>query len=380
MKIGIIGGGITGLSTALALQKIGISSVVYEQAKALNEIGAGVWLQPNALKVLDWLGVKDDIVKQGIDLNRIEITNAQLKPYKHMESKVVQNEIGNKTVAIHRARLQNTLYQEVSKTTQVHLDKTYTSHTIKDNKINIQFLNGEDQVDILLGADGINSAVRQNLFPHAGLRNSGLVCWRGVSNYQLPSTYKNHGLEAWGKNIRFGFSSISRDEVYWFSVAKKDHVQKASTVDKREYLSQLFSNFDPIASELISNTNSNAIHQAMLCDLKRLPSWHNEKVCLIGDAAHATTPNMGQGACQGIEDAYYISNLLAQSNLSPSETFHQFQKERRKKVDYIVNTSWQFGKMAHSSIGQPLMKLMMKWTPESVLNSQMNKLYAIEKF
>ncbi|WP_375582820.1 FAD-dependent oxidoreductase [Cyclobacterium xiamenense] len=77
MKIGIIGGGITGLTAALALRKSGITSVVYEQAVELNEIGAGIWLQPNAIKVLDWLGLKGEIQKQGIELNKMEITNNQ---------------------------------------------------------------------------------------------------------------------------------------------------------------------------------------------------------------------------------------------------------------------------------------------------------------
>jgi 2-polyprenyl-6-methoxyphenol hydroxylase-like FAD-dependent oxidoreductase len=378
MKIGIIGGGITGLATAIALKKVGISSIVYEQAKELNEIGAGVWLQPNALKVIDWLGIKDEVKKYGIELNKMEITDAQLKPFKKLKSEIVQDELGNQTIAIHRARLQNALYQEVIKTTEVQLDKTYTAHSINDKAITIQFQNGEDQVDLLLGADGINSSVRKKMFQGTTLRNSGLVCWRGVSKMELPTHLRNLGQEAWGKNVRFGFSRISDEEVYWFAVAKEEHMSKASEIDKKEYLSKLFHNFDPIVTKLIKNTATTAIHQSLLNDLKRLPSWHNDLVCLIGDAAHATTPNMGQGACQGIEDAYYISNLLSKSKQSPGDTFQQFEDQRRKKVDYIVNTSWQFGKMAHSSFGQIFMKMMLKMTPESVLNSQMNKLYRID--
>lgn len=87
MKIGIIGGGITGLTTALALQKLGISSVVYEQAVDLNEVGARIWLQPNAVKILDWLGIKDVIKKQGNELNKMGITNPQLIPIKKIKSK-----------------------------------------------------------------------------------------------------------------------------------------------------------------------------------------------------------------------------------------------------------------------------------------------------
>ena len=87
---------------------------------------------------------------------------------------------------------------------------------------------------------------------------------------------------------------------------------------------------------------------------------------------------MGQGACQGIEDAYYFSNIFKQ-NPDYSNAFIQFEKERRKKVDYVVNTSWQFGKMAHNSIGQSFLKLAIKLTPEKTMIKQMNQLYSIKE-
>lgn len=379
MKIGIIGGGITGLTASLALRKSGMTSVVSEQAVELNEIGAGIWLQPNAIKVLHWLGLKAEIQKQGIELNKMEITNNQLIPIKKIKSEVVQDEDGNKTIAIHRARLQKILYNEVLKSNEVHLNKKYIHHSFGSDSINMQFEDGKDSVDILLGADGIDSSVRKALFPNSPLRNSGQVCWRGISKMNLPDSLKSLGQEAWGKQIRFGFSQIAKEEVYWFAVANAEHLKKVEGLDRKNYIKNLFQSFSPIINELIDNTESTNIHQAMLQDLKRLPDWYQNKMCLIGDAAHATTPNMGQGACQGIEDAFYISKYLSKSPQNVQEAFNEFQQKRRKKVDYIVNTSWQFGKMAHSPIGQPFMKLLMKMTPESVMNSQMNKLYAIDK-
>lgn len=379
MKVGIIGGGITGLTAALALRKSGITSVVFEQPVELNEIGAGIWLQPNAIKVLDWLGLKGEIQKQGIELNRMEITNNQLIPIKKIKSEVVQDEDGNRTIAIHRARLQKILYNEVLKSNEVHLNKRYIHHSFSSDLINLQFEDGVDSVDILLGADGIDSSVRRALFPYSQLRNSGQVCWRGISKMNLPDSLKCLGQEAWGKQIRFGFSQIAKEEVYWFAVANVEHLKKVDGLDRKKYITKLFESFSPIINELIANTESTNIHQAILHDLKRLPDWYQSKMCLIGDAAHATTPNMGQGACQGIEDAFYISKYLSKSPQNVPGAFEEFQLKRREKVDYVVNTSWQFGKMAHSAIGQPIMKLLMKMTPDSVISSQMNKLYAIDK-
>lgn len=379
MKVGIIGGGITGLTTALSLHKLGIQSVVFEQAKELNEIGAGVWLQPNAVKVLDYLGLKSRIEAQGTVLNKMEITNPQLKAFKKIKSEVVQDEEGNQTVAIHRGRLQNILYTEVQKLGEVHLNRKYIMHDFSSEGIHIQFDNADYKVDVLLAADGIDSLTRKALFPESSLRSTRQVCWRGISKMNLPDSLKNLGQEAWGRQIRFGFSQIYEGEVYWFAVANEGQLKKANEVGQKVYLTEVFKNFSSIVLDLIANTDQAGIHQTILHDLKRLPVWHKGKVSLLGDAAHATTPNMGQGACQGIEDAYYISRFLSESLQSPESAFQEFEAKRREKVDYIVNNSWQFGKMAHSAIGQPLMKLMLKLTPESVISSQMNKLYSIDK-
>ena len=113
--------------------------------------------------------------------------------------------------------------------------------------------------------------------------------------------------------------------------------------------------------------------------LKRLEKWHDHNICLLGDAAHATTPNMGQGAGQGIEDAYVLAQLFSQYKTT-DKLFDKFEKLRREKVDYVVNNSWRFGKMAHNSAGRVILKTMMKLTPESVINRQLQKLYEIETY
>ncbi len=376
MTVGIIGGGITGLTTALALHKFGLSSVVFEQAKELNEVGAGIWVQPNAMKVLNWLGIGDRIKEQGIELNRIEITDSQLIPFKKLNNEVVHDK--DKIVAIHRAELQNILFQEAQKNTCIYMDKKYVSHETHKNDASITFEDGTEVVDLLLGADGINSQVRKSIAPNSMLRNSGQLCWRGISNINLPDSFRQHGIEAWGKQIRFGFSQISLNKVYWFAVAKESQLKLSDTSDDKKVVADLFREFSSLVTNLIANTNPEDIHQAVLHDLKKINTWHVDKVCLLGDAAHATTPNMGQGACQGVEDAYYISKFLSESNDQSIHAFRQFEKQRIEKVDYVVNTSWRFGKMAHSMPGQAIMKLLLKLTPEHVLQKQMKKLYHVD--
>ena len=374
MKIAIIGGGITGLTTGLALHKLGVESAVYEQTPSLSEIGAGVWLQPNAMKVYDWLGLKDKITEEGAELTKVEVTYPDLRPIKMMKKGVVADEHGNQTVAVHRGRLQAILYQRFSEVGEVALGKKYQGHTNTGDTICVSLGSKSVDVDILLGADGIHSKVRDQLVPEAVLRDAGQICWRGTTHFKLPDTLKNTGKEMWGKGIRFGFSSIGENQVYWFAVANSDAY---STQLDKDALATVFKDFNPLVATLITNTEY--MHTAIIKDLKRLPTWHAERACLLGDAAHATTPNMGQGACQGIEDAYYISNLL-QRSASAKEVFQAFESARRKKVDYVVNNSWTFGKMAHNRLGQALLRTIMKITPENVLDKQMDKLYQISAF
>ena len=371
MEIAIIGGGITGLTTAIALNRKGIRSTVYESAPELNEIGAGVWLQPNAVRVMDVLGMKEKIIENGAVIRKMEITNNQLIPFKEIKAETVQDEFGNSTIAIHRGRLQKILFDEVSGFSEIKINHQFESFNMVENKITLNFRGKTAEADLILGCDGIHSQVRKQLFPNSELRDSNQICWRGIAKIELPQQLKELGKECWGKQIRFGFSEVAPGTVYWFGVANKN--ENTSNL-KLSDLPDFFSNYHSIVPEIIRNTEN--IHTGNLCDLKRLASWSADSVYLLGDAAHATTPNMGQGACQGIEDAFHFSNSFSESN--PKQSFQNFESKRRKKVDYIVNNSWRFGKMAHSKIGQSFMKVMMKTTPQSVLDKTMRKLYSVD--
>ncbi len=377
MRITIIGGGITGLTTALALNKLGFSCEVYEKADELNDVGAGIWIQPNALKILDWLAIGKTVRENGALLDQFFLANSQLLPYRKTATKGVQNERGNKIVAIHRARLQKILYKALSKDV-VKQGQEFHSYKYEGDRVRVSLDDKELLTDFLIGADGINSKVRNTTFPNTLLRFSGQTCWRGISDIELPTAYQNSGIESWGHKIRFGFSQIDKNLVSWFAVINAREMENEPTINVKTQLEHLYRGFHPLILKIISQTKSNRIIQKDISDLNRLNKWYQDKVVLLGDAAHATTPNMGQGAGQGIEDAYYLANLLAKYN-QIEYALDLFESTRREKVDFVVNNSWRFGKMAHSKWGQMTMKTLMKWTPEKVMKQQMNKLYSIQE-
>ena len=374
MKVAIIGGGIAGLTTALALQKLGMESTVYERAATIAEVGAGIWLQPNAMFVMAWLGLDQEIIRQGCILDRVEITHSNLNPIKKLSSGAVSDRYGNQTVSIHRGKLQRLLVEACGQQVKIELGKTYTGHVVHTEGVTIQFEDGQVEADLLLGADGVKSKVREQLNLPSIYRHTNQICYRGVSDITLPVALKSKGREVWGDNRRFGFAEIQEDRVYFFCVLNKTAFPRK--MDKAQ-LAQAYATFDPIVPQIIQQ--SKGLHVTELYDLKRLENWSKGPVCLLGDAAHAMTPNMGQGACQGIEDAYQLSRLLQTHPQSPEVAFKKFEQRRRKKVDFVVNNSWSFGKMAHHKWGRQLMKGMMKVTPAMVLEKQMQWLYRMDE-
>lgn len=378
MKYTIIGAGIGGLTLALALQKHGIDYHIYERFKQIKKIGAGIWLSPNALQILDYLGVLEEVINKGNSIDRITIGKPNLEAIVDNPQTAIKKAFGYSTYAIHRADLHHILLSHIN-ASKVDLGKEFTSYTRKDKGgIELHFSNSDStNAEILIGADGINSMVRKQLFPNSQIRYSGQTCWRGVSKTILDQKHDNRVYELWGNQIRIGISRISPGHYYWFAVALDQPNQKDQKGQTKSKLLTMFKNFDPIVQDILSNTPEDQISRNDINNLNPLQQWHKGNICLIGDAAHATTPNMGQGGAQAIEDAYYLSQF---QHINPDQfIFHKFQQFRQKKVNKIVSQSWTTGKMAHWKYAQGLRNFMLKNAPTRVIEKQMIELYSIEK-
>src|SRR5690606_13027243 len=203
------------------------------------------------------------------------------------------------------------------------------------------------------------------------IRDSGQICWRGICELALGERYLHSALEAWGPGRRFGFVALNSRQVYWYAVANED----AAGTD----LSLLFKDFHPEVLDMIAATPATSIFFSHLYDLKPIHQWAQGKVCLIGDAAHATTPNLGQGACQAVEDAYVLGKLFAQG-LSVEEVFRQYQALRIKKAHQVVKTSWTIGKVSHwqNPLGTGVRNFVMKNLPASVRHKQLEPLFELD--
>ncbi len=378
MSITIIGGGIAGLSLAVALEKKGINYHLYEQTAELRPVGAGIILANNAMQVYRHLGISDVLKQAGHPISMIHLTDAKLNALTSTNLSLFEEKYKLTNLAIHRAALIDIL--------KSHIDpqKLILDAKLEEIEFNnfsreyfLKFKNQQEtKTKILIGADGINSQVRNKLFPKRKIRLTNQVCWRGIGKFDPPHNFKAELTEAWGKAKRFGFVPLDDQTVYWYALKNKE----ANDLHDLNKLKTLFRNFHPSVTSILSQTNGKVIHKSVISDLEPSKNWYDDQVCLMGDAAHATTPNMGQGACQAIEDAYVLSECL--SRYETPMAFKNFQMLRLKKVNQIVKTSWNLGAVAHWA--NPIMigfrNTLMRLTPNSLGQSQLKSIFTLTKF
>jgi len=368
--INIIGAGIGGLTTALILKQRGLNVNIFESSAEIKPVGAGIILANNAMQVFQKLGIQAKIENAGNEISFMKITDSQLKSLSVVSLSEYEQKYNVSNIAIHRGELQKILANEIG-FDRINLSKRLS----KIEKADLFKLTFEDnstfESRLVIGADGIKSVVRNQLFEKGTLRNPNQICWRGICEIDLLQKYQNELNEAWGKGKRFGFVKISDKKVYWYALANSKNLEP-STVNLIEFFSEF--HFDIL--NIISATKTEQIVVSDIIDLKPIDKWQDENVCLIGDAAHATTPNLGQGACQAIEDAYVLGKLL-DSGLEIQNTFAEYENLRRKKAHTIVNTSWTVGKMAHieNKFGIWLRNFAMKNMPKSANKKQLDMIF-----
>lgn len=371
-SISIIGAGIGGLTLGNILKQHSLDFSIYDSVPEIKPVGSGIMMAGNAMQIFDQLGLKEKIEKAGNKIHGISITDESLRMISRTNSIELEKKFNCCNVAIHRAELQNILAENVGfqniklnhKLQQIKKEKNYL----------LEFENGTKvEYETVFGADGIKSGVRNQILKTGSIRNAGQKCWRGLVDFELPEKYHHEAMEMWGKGKRFGFVKMSDKRVYWYAVMnEKKYKRDSKVLDNFS-----FDRFDPLVLKIIEATSEDHIILNDITDLSPIPKWYSDNLCLIGDAAHATTPNMGQGACQAIEDAYVIGKLLGK-NKDFNTIFEEFQKIRRKKVDYIVNTSRNIGKFSQWERGNRLRNFLMSSIPASISQKITQKIIKLE--
>lgn len=341
----IVGGGIGGLTTAIALQKKGFTVNVYEGAPELRPVGAGLILAANAIRALMDIGVAEAVIPRGKALNSMRILNVRGKPLAATNAIEMSRKLGVvNSFAIHRADLHAILAEHLSPGT-IRLSKTCVNAEQDNSGVTITFSDGTtERADYLIAADGIHSVIRKKYLPESLPRYSGYTCWRGVADDIPDGVDMDTSTETWGRGKRFGIVPLAGNRVYWFATLNAPQADPRMRAITKGDLVNLFSDFHFPVTDIINSTPEDRLIWADIIDLKPLTRFAFGRVLLLGDAAHATTPNMGQGACMATEDAAILANTLA-AQTSPEEAFIAFERKRIPRTTKIVNDSLRLGRM-----------------------------------
>ncbi|HLS31213.1 MAG TPA: FAD-dependent monooxygenase [Flavobacteriaceae bacterium] len=370
--IGIVGAGIAGLTAAIMLQKQGYRISVFESSKNVSGVGAGIGLASNAMKAFEYLGLASGIKEISNPLKDFRVCDAKGDKLFAIDTNRIQENYRAGNYAVHRGDLHQYLINQID-SEYIFSDKKLISLKLHKEKVNLKFEDrSQTEVDYVIGADGVNSRVRQILLPEAKPRYAGYWCWRGVVKYTKKDPHKSMAL--WGKNGRFGITSIARDTVYWFACINSPLDGEIADFGLKD-LQKQFQNYHPLVQELLSVSKAEEIISGPIMDVKPLFQFKFSRMLLIGDAAHATTPNMGQGACMALEDVAVFQDELQQHDFK--KACFNFQLRRLDRTKYITVNSRRAGKIAQldNSLLIFLRNNLFRILPEKLTQLPVKRLY-----
>lgn len=378
-KIAIVGGGIGGLTLAIALQQKGFPVTVYEAAPKIQPLGAGLTLAANAVKAFINIGISDAVLQVGKILKALRVKDVHGNILTETDSEKINARFGIiNSFTIHRADLHEVLIR------QLHPGTLLLNKQLKEieqgSPITLTFSDGSSATaDYVIACDGIHSVVRKKLLPEVKPRFAGYTCWRAVTDTIPANIDMNETSETWGPGSRFGIVPLSNNRIYWFACLNA----KANDAQMRAFgipdLLKHFGNFHAPIPQILNNTAPEKIIWNDIIDIRPLKKFAFGNILLMGDAAHATTPNMGQGACMAIEDAAVLANCIA-TDQSLTEAFQKFELKRIARTTTIVKNSWNIGKMAQweNSVLVSVRNAVVKRTPPSVMEKQIKFLTNID--
>ncbi|MEU8872316.1 FAD-dependent monooxygenase [Streptomyces javensis] len=340
----VIGAGVGGLTAAAALHRRGWSITVLERAAGLEPVGAGISLAPNSQRALDAIDLGDDVRALAAWQGGGGLRTPGGRWLSRMDSAATAERFGGPLVLLHRATLVDLLVSRLPE----GVVRTGAAARLADpggagRPARVTTEDGDHEADLVIGADGIDSAVRRTLFPdHPGPRYAGFTTWRVV----IPAPdqpFEPH--ETWGRGRIWGTQPLKDGRVYAYAAAVAPPGGRAPD-DERSELLRLYGDWHrPVPDLLAAVAPRDVLRHDIRYMAEPLPAYHRGRAALIGDAAHAMAPTMGQGGNQAIEDAVVLAHHLAPGVADPSAALAAYTRDRLPRTMDVVRRSARTARM-----------------------------------
>ncbi|ALA68371.1 FAD-dependent oxidoreductase [Corynebacterium lactis] len=346
MRVGIVGAGIAGLALANQLHQKGIEVQIYEKASRLEPVGAGFTIQPSGFKVLEGTVDTESVLATAALVNQSQMMDAEgnLLAVDIMESL----SSGAKSYSIHRGDIHEALLKDLSHGDVVKTSMRATNINSDESAAIIQFEDGtSSSFDLIIGADGIRSVARKFVSPEAKLNQSHGIAIRTL----VPRSRDDllfHNFRAWMGQGKVVLTYPVRGGEFLNIACYTDGLPQIdgswSRPVKPDWLRNEFRGWDPSLTSLLARADS--CFSWNLADIEKLQNWNRKRVVLVGDAAHAMVPYLGQGANQALVDCYELSNSLgkvADDQGTLAEALQEYEQSRKHSVALIQQLSRKAG-------------------------------------
>jgi 2-polyprenyl-6-methoxyphenol hydroxylase-like FAD-dependent oxidoreductase len=350
MQVAILGGGVAGVSSAIALAQQGFDVRVYERHDGETHIGAGIVVWPNAAYVLRQLGVLEAIESASGRPKRMRRLTPENDDLGALDIELIDRQMAHPSLSILRSDFQRILVSRLKSLgiaieygrTVSHIDSGANGRTA------IHFKDGTKvTADLVIGADGrMASPSRRYVTGHNAPVYQHFVNWIGVCESPDVLFDVDEIADYWGVGERFGIVPVSRHVAYWAGGATEEIVAARNPANYKHELEARFSAWPEPVRAVITHTPPERINKIYVHDHDPIPAWHRDNLVLIGDAAHASLPTSGQGACQALEDAWHLTSCLVRYPDDLQQALLKFTETRAGKTTAITMA----GRMLASTI------------------------------
>ncbi|KGT48231.1 FAD-dependent urate hydroxylase HpxO [Acinetobacter sp. HR7] len=338
MNITIIGAGMAGLTTGIALKKFGHQVSIYEQAEQILPVGAAISLWSNGVKCLNYLGLTEHVAKLGGQMDNLAYVDGltgdvmtQFSLYPLIE------EVGQRPYPVSRAELQNMLMDAFGRE-DIHLGKKMVALVDDGQQVTVRFADGSEvQTELLVGADGTHSMTRAYVLGEkVERRYAGYVNWNGLVEISPDLAPADQWTTFVGEGKRASLMPVADHRFYFFFDVPLPAGLENDRSQYKVLLKEYFKGWCPQVQHLIDAIDEQRTNRVEIHDIEPFTDFYKGNVVIVGDAAHSTTPDIGQGGCQAMEDAIYLARALQINTLGLQDSLRRYQNKRNERANELV--------------------------------------------